>query len=237
MLLKYQPQNAFKIPANLRENKWQWTPLFVDYIAILSNKEKLQTKGLYAPDTWEELLQPELKNEIALVDFFHGGRGYGMITSLWQVKGEDYTIDYATKFNKQNVLLTETEEKAVTKVMSGEKTIAIVSLIYALRLESQYKNLFATLLKDANKNYITGIALLNSKNLITAQEFVDYLLSEQAQNALAEAGVPRLWRASDYTHDDGRKLFVGENLPVAIDDLSWTAGQKEHIIRQWLEAK
>jgi len=45
-----------------------------------------------------------------------------------------------------------------------------------------------------------------------------------------------LWRVSDYAHDDGRKMMIGD-LELAVDDLSWTAGQKSVIIQQWLNAQ
>lgn len=83
MLRSYRPQEAYKVPAEMRENQWRWTGLYVDYIGFLTNRARLRELGLYAPDTWEELLKPELWEETVLADFKNGGRSYGMITSIW----------------------------------------------------------------------------------------------------------------------------------------------------------
>ena len=79
-------------------------------------------------------------------------------------------------------------------------------------------------------------AVLQGANLAEAQSFMDYLLSERSKDLLASKGYPLLWRVSDYAHDDGRKMMIGDLL-LAVDDLSWTAGQKSVIIQQWLNAQ
>ena len=203
----------------MRENQWRWTGLYVDYIGFLTNRDRLRELGLYAPETWDELLKPELWEETALADFKNGGRSYGMITSICQLP-----------------LYTASEWEAIEAVRSGRKTIAVVSLSTALQLERQNRDLFATLVKDGNKNCITGAAILQGENLAEAQSFMDYLLSEHSKDLLASKGYPLLWRVSDYAHDDGRKMMIGD-LELAVDDLSWTAGQKSVIIQQWLNAQ
>ena len=183
-----------------------------------------------------ELLKPELWEETALADFKNGGRSYGMITSIWQLRGEAKAMEYAASFNSQLPLYTASEWEAIEAVRSGRKTIAVVSLSTALQLERQNRDLFATLVKDGNKNCITGAAILQGANLAEAQSFMDYLLSEHSKDLLASKGYPLLWRVSDYAHDDGRKMMIGD-LELAVDDLSWTAGQKSVIIQQWLNAQ
>lgn len=236
MLRSYRPQEAYKVPAEMRENQWRWTGLYVDYIGFLTNRARLRELGLYAPDTWEELLKPELWEETVLADFKNGGRSYGMITSIWQLRGEAAAMEYAASFNSQLPLYTASEWEAIEEVRSGRKTVAVVSLSVALQLERQNRDLFATLVKDGNKNCITGAAVLQGANLAEAQSFMDYLLSERSKDLLASKGYPLLWRVSDYAHDDGRKMMIGDLL-LAVDDLSWTAGQKSVIIQQWLNAQ
>lgn len=101
MLRSYRPKEAYKVPAEMRENQWRWTGLYVDYIGFLSNRGRLRDLGLYAPETWNELLKPELFEETVLADFKNGGRSYGMLTSIWQLRGEEQALAYAASFNSQ----------------------------------------------------------------------------------------------------------------------------------------
>ena len=65
MLSPYKPKEFYKMPVELRTRQGQWTSIFLEYIAFVSNTNKLRDNGLYAPDTWQELLLPEFKNEIS----------------------------------------------------------------------------------------------------------------------------------------------------------------------------
>lgn len=88
LLQPYQAAEAYKVPAAMRSKEGYWTSLYLEYIAFLSNKDKLHQLGLYAPNTWNELLRPQLHGEIVIPDFVYGGASYGMLTSIWQLRGK-----------------------------------------------------------------------------------------------------------------------------------------------------
>jgi ABC-type Fe3+ transport system substrate-binding protein len=236
LLSPYKPQEFYKMPAELRSRQGQWISLYLEYIAFISNTSKLRDNGLYAPDTWQELLQPEFKNEIAMPDFVDGGASYGMITSIWQLRGKDTALDFASKLNRQNLIYTDTSEEAVEMVHSGEKMVAVVPLRTAILLETKHKHLFATVVKDANRNLLNCVAVMNkAENIDEAHSFVDYLISDDSEALLRSKGYHYIWHAKNYPYNDGRKELIG-NVKVPVDDLSWTAVEKNDIISQWLKA-
>lgn len=236
LLSPYKPQEFYKMPAELRSRQGQWTSLYLEYIAFISNTTKLRDYGLYAPDTWQELLLPEFKHEIAMPDYVNGGASYSMITSIWQLKGKEAALDYAAKLNGQNITYTESPAEAVEKVYTGEKMVAIVPLRTAILLETKHKHLFATVVKDANRNLLNCVAVLNkADNMDEARGFIDYLISDESETLLRSKGYQYIWHAKNYPYNDGRKELIG-NVNVPVDDLSWTAVEKNEIISQWLKA-
>lgn len=236
LLSPYKPREFYKMPAELRSRQGQWTSLYLEYIAFISNTSRLRDYGLYAPDTWEELLQPEFKHEIAMPDYVIGGASYSMITSVWQLKGKKEALDYASKLNRQNLTYTDTIAEAVEKVYTGEKMVAIVPLRTAILLETKHKHLFATVVKDANRNLLNCVAVMNkAANLNEARAFIDYLISDESETLLRSKGYHYIWHAKNYPYNDGRKELIG-NVKVPVDDLSWTAVEKNEIISQWLKA-
>lgn len=237
LLEPYLAQESYRVPAEMRSSKGLWTGLYLEYIAFISNKDKLRYDGLYAPDTWEELLAPELKNEIVMPDFIYGGVGYSMVTSVWQLRGRDKALEYAARLNRQNITYTDSILGVADLVYRGEKTIGILPLKFALGLEDKHKHLFATVVEDANRNLLTGVAVIkNSKNSQQAQQFVDYLMDDGSMQVLANHGYHYVWHVKDYPHNNMRRELLG-NIAVPVDDLSWTAVEKNEIIRQWLSAK
>ncbi len=236
MLEPYKAIEAHKIPPQMRNNQGHWTSLYLEYIAFISNKPKLRDNGVYAPDTWKELLLPQFKNEIVIPDFVNGGASYGMLTSIWQLNGKAEALAYAGRLNAQNITYTANAADAVDMVYRGEKMVAVVPLKQALLLEAKHKHLFATVVKDANRNLLTCAAVLQAgANKEQAKQFIDYLLSDASHDLIAEKGYVYIWHVKNYPYNDGRKELIG-NVQVPADDLSWTAVEKNEIIRQWLKA-
>lgn len=237
LLQSYTAKEAFKVPAELRNRRNIWTSLYLSHIAIISNKNTLHNLGLYAPTTWDELLDVNLKNEIAIPNYNLGGSSFGMLTSIWQMRGKEETLKYAKKFNQQNPTITNNTLEAADLVYRGKKALAILPVDYALKLEEKHNFLFATVPKDANRNLLTGVALLkSSKNADVSHRFIDYLMSDASEKALHNSGYKYMWHVKHYPHNSNRTELVGR-LKIPVDDLAWTSTYKSEIIRQWNEAK
>ena len=237
LLQPYVGKEAYKVPAELRSKQGQWTSLYLGYIAFISNKDKLHAYGLYAPDTWQELLNPQLKDQIAIPALSAGGASYGMLTSIWQLWGEERAMQFAAGLNRQEVIYTNGIGDAVELVYSGQKTVAVVPLAYALNLEEHYKHLFATVVEDANRNLLTGAAIMHgAADSDEAKEFLDYLMSDDSEALLIKNGYQYMWHVKNYPYNDGRRELIGD-VQVPVDDLSWTAVEKAGNIKAWLEAK
>ena len=236
ILQPYLAKDSYKVPAELRNRTGEWTSLYLSYIALLSNKHNLQSFGLYAPESWDELLAPELKEEIAMANFSMGGASFGMLTSIWQLRGREAALEYAAKLNAQNPNYTAGFGEAVDKVYIGKKTVAVVPLDYALLLETRHSHLFATVPKDANRNILTGAAIIKgAPHEELAQSFLDYLMSDEGAELLPKNGYHYMWHVKNYPDNDGRRELSG-NVKVPVDDLSWTSTYKNEIIRKWVSA-
>ena len=224
------------MPAELRNRTGEWTSLYLSYIALLSNKHNLQAYGLYAPESWDELLAPQLKDEIAMANFSMGGASFGMLTSIWQLRGREAALEYAAKLNAQNPNYTAGFGEAVDKVYIGKKTVAVVPLDYALLLETRHSHLFATVPKDANRNILTGAAIIKgAPHEALAKSFLDYLMSDEGAELLPKNGYHYMWHVKNYPYNDGRRELIG-NVQVPVDDLSWTSTYKNEIIKKWVNA-
>jgi len=233
ILQPYIAKESYKVPAELRNRTGQWTSLYLSYIALLSNKNNLHAYGLYAPETWDELLAPQLKDELAIADFDLGGASFGMITSIWQMRGKEQAMAYAAKLNAQQPVYTKGFGEAVDLVYIGKKTVAIVPLDYALQMEARHRHLFATVVKDANRTMLTGAAIMRSAaHPDQARAFLDYLMSDAGVELLPANGYHYMWHVKKYPYNDGRRELIG-NVRVPVDDLSWTSVYKSEIIRQW----
>ena len=188
--------------------------------------------GIEPPSSWDELLQPVLHNEIVMADPVTGGPPYGLITSLWQLRGRDAALQYAGTLRTQQVLYLPTEAKAGYEVYLGNKAVAVMSLRHALALEREHPFLYAVPVRDGNKNMITAAAILkNGEKRKEAERFMEYLFSKEAMQIMREYQINPL---ADVLNDKNKYGDIGI---VPNDDLRWMAGEKQALIKEWLNAK
>lgn len=237
LLHRYIAKESYKVPATLRSRRGAWTPLYLSYVSILSNKDNLREAGLYAPTTWEEFLDSAFNGKLVFTTPQIGGVAYSMLTGIWQLNGKSAALEYAARLNAQKPLIVESFNEAVDLVFTGKKTSTIVPLDYGLFLESKYNHLFTTVPKDANRNVLTGVAILRNVGSVgCAERFIDYLMSDESVTNLAASGYYYMWHVKNYNDSAERTRIVGR-VQVPIDDLGWSSTYKNEVIRQWLEAK
>ena len=232
MLATYLPRGAAGIPPQYMDRDGRWVPLSIDYIALLSNRNNMKKLGIEPPSSWDELLQPVLHNEIVMADPVTGGPPYGLITSLWQLRGRDAALRFAGDLRTQQVLYLPTEAKAGYEVYLGRKSLAVMSLRHALALEKEHPFLYAAPVRDGNKNMITAAAILKTgEKRRAAERFMDYLFSKEAVQILREF---RMNPLVDALNDKNK---YGDTGTVPNDDLRWMAGEKQALIREWINAR
>ena len=232
MLATYLPQGAAGIPPQYMDRDGRWVPLSIDYIALLSNRNNMKKLGIEPPSSWDELLQPVLHNEIVMADPVTGGPPYGLITSLWQLRGREAALQYAGTLRTQQVLYLPTEAKAGYEVYLGNKAVAVMSLRHALALEREHPFLYAVPVRDGNKNMITAAAILKTgEKRKAAERFMEYLFSKEAMQIMREYQINQL---ADVLNDKNKYGDIGI---VPNDDLRWMAGEKQALIKEWLNAK
>ena len=232
MLVPYLPRGAANIPPQYMDRDGRWVPLSIDYIALLSNRNNMRKLGIEPPSSWDELLQPVLHNEIVMADPATGGPPYGLITSLWQLRGRDAALQFAGSLRTQQVLYLPTEAKAGYEVYLGNKAVAVLSLRHALALEREHPFLYAAPVRDGNKNMITAVAILkNGQKRKEAERLMEYLLSKEALQIMREY---RMNPLADALNDKNKYGDIGT---VPSDDLRWMAGEKQALIREWINAK
>ena len=232
MLVPYLPRGAANIPPQYMDRDSRWVPLSIDYIALLSNRNNMRKLGIGLPSSWDELLQPVLHNEIVMADPATGGPPYGLITSLWQLRGREAALQFAGILRTQKVLYLPTEAKAGYEVYLGNKAVAVMSLRHALALEREHPFLYAAPVRDGNKNMITAAAILkNGSKRKEAERFMEYLFSKEALQIMRE------YRMNPLADVLSNKNKYGDIGVVPNDDLRWMAGEKPVLIREWINAK
>src|SRR5574344_1674645 len=228
-LQSYQAAASATLPAEFKDRGNRWTPVAVDYLALLTNKDKARRLHVPVLSGLTELTQPVLYRDIVMARPESGGASFSLITTAWQWWGREQALDFSGRLRTQEVTYVLSDAEAALAVYQGKKTVALLPLSCALALQREHRELAALPVRDCNAAQVMGAALLKSApHPAAAGKFLDFLLSSQGQELVRSGGliVP------------GTPLVAGgEAVPLVHKDLAWTGTYKADIIQEWLNAR
>ncbi|WP_216378916.1 ABC transporter substrate-binding protein [Arcanobacterium phocae] len=202
LLEPYKSPEAEKIPAKYKDEKGTWTGVYIGVLGFCSNQKQLDKLGLPAPESWDDLLKPELAQQVESAHPSTSGTAY---TTLWaqnlRLGGEDAAIDYMKKLSGNILQYTKSGTAPGQAAGRGEVTTGI-SFIHdcALYKEQGMSDMVITTPKDGTGYEVGGVAIIKgTKNLDLAKKYVDFAISPEAQNIGPEVGSYQA-----HTHPDAK---------------------------------
>ena len=178
------------MPSQFKDPNGMWVGLYVGYIGFVSNTEFLAKAGVEAPTSWQDLLKPEFKGEIALAYPFSSGTAYttlaGMLTAIGSsAVGFDADDDaYVAAFDKQVHHYNESGSACITQVGQGEAGVGVAFShdIVKKGIAKGYP-VVMSFPKEGTSYEIGGMALIKGgPEPELAKVFYDWALSKEAQD-------------------------------------------------------
>lgn len=184
LLQPYKSPIAEKIDAKYKDPDGNWTGVYVGAVGFASNKEFLAKKGVEAPKTWEDLLNPAFKGEVVMADPASSGTAYTAMYTVLKVMGsEEKGFEYLSKLHPQVQQYTTSGAAPGRMVGMGEAGVGILFAHDIIKYQEEgFDSLVMTIPEDGT-GYETGsIGIIkNTKNEELAQKFIDWALSPAAQ--------------------------------------------------------
>lgn len=184
LLEPYVSPASSVIDAKYKDPNGNWTGIYVGAVGIASNKEFLQKKGIEAPDSWADLLDPKLKGEIVMASPASSGTAYTTIYSILKTHGdEEKGFEYLKKLHTQIQQYTTSGSAPGRMVGMGEAGVGILFAHDIIKYQVEgFDNLVLTFPEEGT-GYETGaVAIIkNSKDQELAQAFIDWSLGVSAQ--------------------------------------------------------
>lgn len=207
----------------------------LDGSILIKNTEL--TKGMTI-ESYEDLLNPELKGKIATADPSNSSSAFAQLTNMLLAKGgyeSDEAWNYVESLIRQWDGKIQSGSSAVYKsVVDGEMYVGLT-----------YEDPVAKLVKDGATNieiiYPTeGAAFLpagmtiveNAKNLKNAQKFIDFVLSEDVQNVFGADLTNRPIREGIKVGDHMKQI---DEIDLAFEDMEYVQTHLNDIVTKYLE--
>ena len=184
----YKPPLDWTLPANAHDVDWHWVGYYFGAIGFGSNADFLKKAGVPAPTSWDDLLKPAYKGQIAIAFPYTSGTSYTVLATLVQMMGEDKAFEYWKKLHANIHHYDKSGSAPVTQAGLGEVGIA-VSFSHDLIAKGSAKGypIAMTFPKEGTGYEIGGISLIKGgPEPDLAKKFVDWALSVRAQNLMQQ---------------------------------------------------
>ena len=233
LLEQFVPPLAETLDSTARSPDGAWTGFYFGAIGFACNENFLRAKKLGCPRSWQDLLDPAFEGQISVAYPYTSGTAYVLVVSLLELMGEADGWEYIRKLDGQVHHYNSSGSAAVTQAGLGEVGIGIAFAhdILEKGRERGYP-VVLSVPQDGAPVEIGAVALVKGgKEQDAGREFITWLLSERAQNLLAD--FYRVPLNPNATVAEGA-IKRSDIRAVAYDPIEAAADQKR-ILAKWRE--
>ncbi|GAP16055.1 ABC-type Fe3+ transport system, periplasmic component [Longilinea arvoryzae] len=199
----YGSPNAAQIADNLKDPDGYWTGIYVGALGFCSNTAVLKNLGVDVPESWDDLLDPALKGQVAMAHPATSGTAF---TAFWTVNtlnnfDQEATFAYFKKLHNNILQYTKTGSAPGPMAGRGEIGVAIIFSHDCVMYQKQgMTDLKVSFPAEGTGYEIGGVAIINgTPNLDAAKMWVDWSLTAEAQEIAATVGSYQLPTNPDAT--------------------------------------
>ncbi|AMC94091.1 iron ABC transporter substrate-binding protein [Erysipelothrix larvae] len=187
-----------------------------------------------APTSWNDVLNPAFKGQIAMADPAKSGSAYTIMATMIQAFGKDdgKGWDFMKQFyaNLDGKILTSSS--GVYKgVADGEYALGLTLEKEAVKYVASGAPVKIVYPEEGTSAIPDGVAIIkDAKNLDNAKKFVDFVLSTETQEIMSSELSRRSIR-KDAKAPEG--LIPLADIKLVDYDFDWAAMDKDAILKQW----
>lgn len=233
LLAEYVSVYNDEIPEAYRNDDGRITYYCLDGSDLIVNDNligDIEIKG------YADLLKPELKGKIAMGDPSSSSAAYAQLTNMLLAMGGDYESDAGWEYVENLVKNAEgkmgASSSAVHKsVADGEYIVAVSFEAASIGYERDGAEVSPVYMEEGVV-FLPGPAgiIKNAPNQENAQKFIDFILSKQAQEILAQQMIARPIRNDIEMGDVWTSI---DDMVVLHEDVQYTQEHKQEILDKY----
>ncbi|MEZ8092818.1 putative 2-aminoethylphosphonate ABC transporter substrate-binding protein [Photobacterium swingsii] len=187
VLKPYSPKGLDQIRTTMvdPENNKAWFGNDAFFNAVCFNEAVAKAQNLSKPETWDDLLKPEYKGQIAMPNPASSGTGYMQVSAWMELMGDDAAWDYMSKLDNNIAHYTHSGSKPCVQAGMGEVAIGISMAIRGAKLKSQGAPIDIILPKGGVGWESEAVGLVNPQS-DAAKRLVDWSISREANKLYNE---------------------------------------------------
>lgn len=219
------------LEGNLRDPNNYWSGFYFGAIGFGSNTEFFEERNLPYPTSWQDLLRPELRNNISLAYPYTSGTAYTVLATLVQLMGEEEAFAYWDKLSPNIHHYNSSGSACVTQAGLGEIAVGIAFShdVIVKGVDKGYP-VKLTFPEEGTGYEIGAMALVKGgQEHDLAKRFIDWMLSKKGQDLM------KVWFRIPLNPE--AEVVEGaakaEDVTLINFDEVWAGQNKERLIERW----
>jgi iron(III) transport system substrate-binding protein len=148
---------------------------------VITSGLVINTKAKFKPSSWKDLLNPELKNQIAMPSPLYSGAA-AISLGAWLDNPALGGWNYVEGLKNNGAVAVRGNGAVLQQVASGEKSVGILVDFMALNAKAKGSPVEFVIPKEGLTFVTEPVAMLKTaKNVPAAEAFVNFLLSQEGQ--------------------------------------------------------
>ena len=232
----YKPPSFAKLPERFRHSGGQWVAIADDPLVFMTNDKFLKEKGLKAPASWSDLLNPAYKDMLQMADARTSGTAVTRIFSILEVNGRDENkaFAYMKKLRPNVQLYTKSGGGGTLPVGLGQAGGGIFFIVDALDTKAKGYEVTVSFPSEGIGSAAEGIALIKgAKNPELGRKLIDWATSPAMQGLFARHKINFVPAHPDVQLEPslaavlkGAKIF-----PI---DADYAGANRKRIVDRWI---
>lgn len=230
---QYTPAEADMIPEKFRSPENYWTGVGIIPLVFLTNGKFLKEKGLEAPASWNDLLDPAYKNGLQMADARTSGTATERIYALVKIMGEDEAFAYQKKLHENIQMYTKSGAGGAMPIATGQAASGIFYIVDALEIQQQGHDVVLSYPSEGVSYGIEATGILKgAKNLENAKKFMDWASSKTFAQLLVDKKINYIPTRTDVVTTNPALDVTKVNLIEV--DVAWKGANRKAFVDRWI---
>ncbi|GED29766.1 extracellular solute-binding protein [Brevibacillus centrosporus] len=212
----------------VRDKDWKWIGAEVFVLGFVYNTDLVKPEEL--PKTWDDLLDPKWKGKIQMPNPAASGTATLLVLSQLMEKGEEPGWEYFKKLVDQMSAMPDSGSAPTKAVAKGEALIGIGFDFMAYENKAKGEKV-DFIVPEKTPIIVNPVSLVeNGPNPDGGKAFIDYLLSKEGQQKLAD------WYHIPISKEVQSKtpLTLEKVIPHAQEmDVDWVVQNYDRVRNEW----
>lgn len=187
LLESYISENASDVPDQYKDPEGFWYSKGITIVGLLVNHDVLDSLGLEAPTSWEDLTKPEYEGEIIMSNPAISGTNYAAVKGLLDLMGEEEGWAFLEKMNQNIPYYSKRGRDPQELTTAGEFAIGIIPADKSAKDLQEEHPVEVVFPQEGIPWVPEGVAIFkNSENTYVAKAFIDFMYTPEIMKELAE---------------------------------------------------